>query len=118
MMQENSMVAADDPFRQRTIMNDPLDPLAHLPGPTKRYRVLALTRGAEVHVEIWDEVEKRGVVLTFPEALEVAAAITLEVARLSEVIGTHLDREDGTIPEWERQISEWKKKGTGTEGRN
>ena len=84
----------------------------------KRYRVLGVTRGAEVYVEIWDEVEKRGVVLTYPEALTVAAEINLEIVRIFKELVSHLDRDDGTVPEWERQISEWRKKGTGTDGLN
>jgi hypothetical protein len=98
-------------------MDDPHDPRTHGPDPAKRYRVLALTRGAEIHVEIWDEPEKRGVV-PFPEVLTVAADITLELARVFEDLQTHLEREDGTLPEWERQITKWRKKSKGTEGLN
>jgi hypothetical protein len=94
------------------------DPLEHLPDQAKRYKVLGVTRGAEIYVEIFDEVEKQGVVLTFPEALTIAADINLEIARIFSELATHLDREDGTNPEWERQITEWRKKGTGTEGLN
>lgn len=50
------------------MMGEPPDPPTRVPDPTKRSRVLGVTRGAEVYVEIYDEVEKRGVVLTFPEA--------------------------------------------------
>jgi hypothetical protein len=99
-------------------MDTSRDPLEHLPDPAKRYRVLAVTRGAELYVEIFDTVEQRGVVVPFPEALTVAAEINLEIARIFAELATHLDRDDGTIPEWERQISEWKKQGKGTEGLN
>ena len=51
-----------------------------------------------------------------PEALTVAADITLEIARVFEALATHLDRDDGTLPEWERQITESRKKGKGTVG--
>ena len=50
--------------------------------------------------------------LTFPEALTVAVDLNLAIARIFKEMATHLDREDGTIPEWERQMTEWRKKGT------
>ena len=90
-------------------MDDPLHRRTHVPDPAKRYRVLGVTRGAEISIEIFDDVEKRSVVLTFPEAMRVATDINLEIARIFPGLATHLDREDGTIPEWERRISEWKK---------
>ena len=83
-----------------------------------RYRVLAVTRGAEIYIEIWDEVTRAGIVVPFPEVLTVAADITLELARIFAELHTHLDQEDGTLPEWERQITEWRKKGKGTDGLN
>ena len=99
-------------------MDDPLDPPTHAPDPAKRYTVLGFTRGAQIYIEIFDEVEKRSLVVPFPEALTLAADINLAVAHVFSELAAYLDREDGTIPGWERQISEWKKKGTGTEGLN
>ena len=99
-------------------MDEPGEPSAVPAEVRKRYRVLAVTRGAEIHVEIWDELTKTGVVVPYPEALTVAAEINLEIARIFEELASHLDEADGTIPEWERQISEWRKKGTGAEGQN
>ena len=52
------------------------------------------------------------------EALTIAAAISLEIARVFEEIGIHLDRNDGALPEWEREVNEWRKKNPGTEGLN
>lgn len=89
------------------------DPRTHDLDPAKRYRVLGVSRGAEISVEIDDAVEQRGVVLTYPEALIVGADITLEIAQVFQELATHLDQEDGTLPEWERHRSEWRKKGTG-----
>jgi hypothetical protein len=70
------------------------DPLERLPDQAKRYRVLGVTRGTLIYVEIFDEVEKQGVVLTFPEALTVVADINLEIARIFGELVTHLDRDD------------------------
>ena len=70
-------------------MDDPLGPPTHVPDPAKRYRVLGVTRGAEIYIEILDAVENRAVVLTFPEALTVAADITLEIARVFRELATH-----------------------------
>ena len=52
------------------------DPPTHDSDPAKRYRVLGVTRGAEIHVEIWDELTRTGVVVPFPEVLIVAADST------------------------------------------
>ena len=99
-------------------MDEPPVPSALPSEMRNRYRVLGVTRGTEIHVEIWDELTKTGVVVPFPEVLTVAAEITLEIARIFEEIMTHLDADDGTVPEWERRMTEWRKKGTGTEGLN
>ena len=99
-------------------MDEPHEPSA-LPAEVRtRYRVLALTRGAEIHGENWDELTKTGGVVPLPEELPVAADITLEISRICEDLHTRLVRDDGTIPEWQRQFTEWRKKGTGTEGLN
>jgi hypothetical protein len=105
-------------MNQRIAMNDPGEPSALPSEVRKRYRVLGVTRGAEIHLEIWDELTKTGVVVPFPEALTVAANINLEIARIFDEMATHLDQDNGTVPEWERHISEWKKRNKGADGLN
>jgi hypothetical protein len=73
-------------------MDEPREPSALSSEVRKRYRVPGVTRGAEINIEIWDEVEKRGVVLTYPEALTVAADINLEIARVFQELVSHLDQ--------------------------
>jgi hypothetical protein len=101
----------------KSTRDDPREPSARPSAVRTRSRVLGLTPGAEFHVEVWDELTKTGVV-PFPEALTVAADITLEIARIVEVLVAQLDQDDGTLPERKRQMTEWRKKGTGTEGLN
>jgi hypothetical protein len=73
-------------------MDEPREPSALSSEVRKRYRVPGVTRGAEIIIEIWDEVEKRDVVLTYPEALTVAADINLEIARVFQELVSHLDQ--------------------------
>ncbi|MBW3634640.1 MAG: hypothetical protein KY456_16595 [Chloroflexi bacterium] len=97
-------------------MDEPRDPSALPSAVRTRSRVLGVTGGAAISAESYDELDKRVVGLTLPEASTVAADITLEIAWVFHDLATDLDREDGTLPEWEWQITEWRKKSTGTEG--
>jgi hypothetical protein len=92
------------------------NPLDHLPDPVKRYQVLALTRGAEVSVEILDDVRKTGVTMDVLSALRVAADINLEATRMMEVTASQV--EQGTILVWKQMISEWGPHGERTAEQN
>jgi hypothetical protein len=90
-----------------------LVPLDHLPNPSKRFKVLAYTRrGVEIYVEVMDGTTKQGVMMPLIEALQVAADINLEVARLLNVVADQMA--NGTIPEFERRVAEWGPHGEGT----
>lgn len=99
-------------------VGDPFNPPRRNPERAKRDRFLGVNRGVEFYIEIFDDVVNRGVVVPFPEALIVAADINLEITRVFDGMVTHLDREDGMHPEWERLPAEWRKKDMGTEGLN
>jgi hypothetical protein len=92
------------------------DPLDHLPDPAKRYKVLAFTRGAEVYVEILDDVTQTGVVMDLLAALQVAAEINLETTRIMAVLASQV--EQGTLPVWKQFIAEWGPHGDGTAEQN
>ena len=92
------------------------NPLDHLPDPTTRYKVLAFTRGAEVYIEILDDVMKTGVVMDLRSALAVAGDINREAVRIVDVVGSQIDQ--GTIPHWKRFISQWGSHGEGTAEQN
>jgi hypothetical protein len=98
-------------------MSDEYNPLDHWPDPAKRFKVLAYTRrGVEIYVEVMDDTTKQGVMMPLIEALQVAADINLEVARLLDVVAHQMA--DGTIPEFERRIAEWGLHGEGTAEQN
>jgi hypothetical protein len=75
-----------------------------LPDPAKRFKVLPYTRGAEISIEIMDDVTKSGSVMPFLDVLVAAADITLEAVRISEVMAKQM--QGGTLPEWERLVAE------------
>ena len=98
-------------------MSTDYNPLDHLPDPSKRFQVVAiLRRDTEVDIEIVDVVTKQGVVVPLLQALEIAADINLEAARIMRLIADQMT--DGTLPEFERRIAEWGPHGEGTAEQN
>jgi hypothetical protein len=92
------------------------DPLADIPDPNDRFQVFAYTRGVDLWVEISDKAT--GVTLTIPmlDALKIAANINQQVVYALE--GLFKRAEGGTLPEFERLISEWGPHGEGTAEKN
>ena len=92
-------------------------PLDHLPDPSKRFQVLAiLRRDTDVDIEIVDVVTKQGIVVPLFQALEIAADINLEAARIMRLIADQMT--DGTLPAFERRKVEWGPHGEGTAEQN
>ena len=91
------------PDPRRILVSDDL-PLDHLPDPAKRFTVLASTNDLEISVELMDDVMKTGVVMDGFSTLGTAADITLEIARITEVVASQV--EDGTVPVWKQLLSE------------
>ena len=91
-------------------------PLDHLPDPAKRFTVLASTNDLEISVELMDDVMKPGVVMDGFSTLGTAADITIEIARITEVVASQV--EDGTVPVWKQLISERGPHGEGTAKNN
>jgi hypothetical protein len=111
------MLWCGEPPGLRRILVSDYNPLDHLPDPSKRYQALAILRdGVEVEVEIVDVERKQGVVLPFIAALQVAADINLEIARIMEVIADQVA--DGTFVAYQRLKSEWGPHGEGTAEQN
>jgi hypothetical protein len=92
------------------------NPIDHLPDPEKRFKVLAYTRGAEIYIEIIDDMRKTGVVMDLVSALRAAADINLEATRIMEVVVTQM--EQGTIPMWKQFVSEWEPPGDDAADKN
>ena len=92
------------------------DPLAHVPDPDDRFQVFAYTRGVEIWVEI--SVKATSVTLTIPmlDALKIAANINHQLVYAFEGVLKRFDA--GTLPEFERLISEWGPHGEGTAEQN
>lgn len=63
------------------------NPLAHVPDPSKRYQVMAISRGPLVFVEIADRETGATFVCDALDALEIAADITSEVVRALRELG-------------------------------
>jgi hypothetical protein len=58
------------------------------------------------------------VVVPYPQALTMAADINRDLCRTFEVMRARLNQDDGTVSEWKRRISAWRKKVRGTGGLN
>ena len=91
-------------------------PHDHLPDPAKRFKVLAYTNDLEIYVELMDDEMKTGVVMDGFSALGTAADITLEIARITDVVAAQA--EDGTVPVWKHLLSERGPHGEGTAKNN
>ncbi len=92
------------------------DPLAHVPDPTDPIQVFAYRRGVEIFVEIREKDSADGLTIPWMEALKVASRINEQVIHAVE--GFFRQAQDGTIPEFERRISELGPHGEGTAEQN
>jgi hypothetical protein len=97
-------------------MSADYDPLAHVPDPNERFQVFAYTRNLQIYVEISDT--HAGTALTIPmlDALKVAGNINQQLVYALE--GLFKRAEGGTLPEFERLISEWGPHGEATAEQN
>src|SRR5436189_5436976 len=68
------------------------------PDPTKRFQVYALVRGADVRIEVIDDLERSGVSMPMADALVVAEDIQREAQR---ILGTLRSVVEGVASEEE-----------------
>jgi hypothetical protein len=73
-------------------MSEPLALLVHFLNSVKPYKVLGITLGAVVYIEINDDAEERVVLLRFAEALELAANTTSEMARGMQYMTANIEQ--------------------------